>query len=177
MQETQSPKELKEQMKKQILFAVLLAALAFVGLCAYLAVEVNRNPTEKASNEAFRDGISSATQDAQRGEEPHFVLAHWSTQADQAAFVEGYKVAYERTLPVFEQDMTLASAAYCDGLYVGKLDAQQGREAHAGVGRWSEQQDKELFASGYRRAYLETVAALVQNHPASQTVVVLKARN
>jgi hypothetical protein len=45
------------------------------------------------------------------------------------------------------------NAAYRDGLYVGKLAAEQGRDSHIASGRWSQENDRAAFAAGYEQAY------------------------
>ena len=45
------------------------------------------------------------------------------------------------------------NAAYRDGLYVGKLAAEQGRDSHIASGRWSQANDRAAFAAGYEEAY------------------------
>lgn len=44
-------------------------------------------------------------------------------------------------------------AAYRDGLFLGQLDATQGRAAHISVGRWSLAGDRESFLAGYQAGY------------------------
>lgn len=44
-------------------------------------------------------------------------------------------------------------AAYRDGLFLGQLDATQGRAAHISIGRWSSPADRESFAAGYQAGY------------------------
>ena len=57
-------------------------------------------------------------------------------------------------------DVQLASdGAFRDGLYVGRLAAQQGRPMHSPVGRWSTEKDRTSFDSGYRRGYSDARAA------------------
>ena len=46
-----------------------------------------------------------------------------------------------------------ANAAYRDGLFLGRLDANQGRAAHVCVGRWSATVDRNSFAAGYEAGY------------------------
>ena len=46
-------------------------------------------------------------------------------------------------------------AAFRDGLFQGRLDAEQGRKPHLSTGRWSVDADRRLFVSGYLRAYGE----------------------
>ncbi len=59
-------------------------------------------------------------------------------------------------------DATL-SAAYRDGLYVGKLAAQRGEQRLAPVGRWSTQNDREAFLAGYQQANAEIAEADNEN--------------
>lgn len=44
-------------------------------------------------------------------------------------------------------------AAYRDGLFLGKFDAQSGRVRRVCVGRWSAETDRAAFASGYKDGY------------------------
>jgi hypothetical protein len=59
-------------------------------------------------------------------------------------------------------DATL-SAAYRDGLYVGKLAAQRGGQRLAPVGRWSTQNDREAFLAGYEQSNAEVAEADNEN--------------
>jgi hypothetical protein len=45
------------------------------------------------------------------------------------------------------------NAAYRDGLYLGKLAAEQGSDSHIASGRWSQANDRAAFAAGYEEAY------------------------
>ena len=47
--------------------------------------------------------------------------------------------------------------AFRDGLYLGKLSAQQGQPPRLAIGRWSTEHDRSLFAAGYRRGYEEVI--------------------
>lgn len=63
-------------------------------------------------------------------------------------------------LPVTETDASRdASAAFRDGLYLGKLAARQGNPMLMASGRWSTSGDRALFAVGYQRGYQESLAA------------------
>jgi hypothetical protein len=53
-----------------------------------------------------------------------------------------------------------ASAAFRDGLYLGKLAARQGNPMRVASGRWSTSDDRALFAVGYQQGYHESVASL-----------------
>jgi len=46
-----------------------------------------------------------------------------------------------------------ADAAFRDGLYLGKLAAESGQPPRPAIGRWSTEQDRAMFAEGYRRGY------------------------
>ena len=47
----------------------------------------------------------------------------------------------------------VTAAAYRDGLYLGQLDAEGARTAHVSLGRWSSDQNRELFRAGYEAGY------------------------
>jgi hypothetical protein len=51
-----------------------------------------------------------------------------------------------------------ADGAFRDGLYLGKLTADSGQPFRPGIGRWSSEQDRVMFTTGYRRGYREVVA-------------------
>jgi hypothetical protein len=53
----------------------------------------------------------------------------------------------------------LMTAAYRDGLYVGKLAVQRGEQRLAPVGRWATQVDRDTFLAGYAQANLEVAEA------------------
>jgi hypothetical protein len=57
----------------------------------------------------------------------------------------------------------LMTAAYRDGLYVGKLVAQRGEQRPAPVGRWATQIDRDTFQAGYEQANLEIAEATGNN--------------
>ena len=57
-------------------------------------------------------------------------------------------------------DTTLAiDGAFRDGLYVGRLAAEDGRSLHPPIGRWSNERDRASFATGYRRGYNDFLAS------------------
>jgi len=53
----------------------------------------------------------------------------------------------------------LTSAAFRDGNYMAKLDLENGRAPHLGVGRWSNQQDRASYVAGYQPAYPEAISS------------------
>ncbi|HLV87539.1 MAG TPA: hypothetical protein VKV39_11215 [Candidatus Sulfotelmatobacter sp.] len=52
-----------------------------------------------------------------------------------------------------------ADGAFRDGLYQGRLAAQNGRSSQPKTGRWSTKQDRASFAAGYSRGYTDTLAS------------------
>jgi hypothetical protein len=54
-----------------------------------------------------------------------------------------------------------ANGAFRDGLYQGKLAAENGQPLRPAVGRWSTEQDRATFAAGYERGYIESLARVV----------------
>ena len=51
------------------------------------------------------------------------------------------------------------NAAYRDGLYVGRLAAEQGQGASAPTARWSRDEDRASFRAGYEQSYQLAVAS------------------
>jgi hypothetical protein len=50
--------------------------------------------------------------------------------------------------------------AFRDGLYLGRLAAESGFRFNPEVGRWSTDQDRATFSTGYQRGYGEALARL-----------------
>jgi hypothetical protein len=46
-----------------------------------------------------------------------------------------------------------SSAAFRDGLHLGKFDAASGRTRHLSVGRWSADSNRASFIAGYQAGY------------------------
>lgn len=53
----------------------------------------------------------------------------------------------------FGETSSDSNAAFRDGLYLGKLDAQHSRESHLAVGRWAAASDQASFTKGYSTGY------------------------
>jgi hypothetical protein len=49
-----------------------------------------------------------------------------------------------------------ADGAFRDGVYLGKLDAANGRKPHLTSGRWSNRLDRASFIAGYQSSYQQT---------------------
>jgi len=56
-------------------------------------------------------------------------------------------------------------AAFRDGLFQGRLDAERGRRQHLAIGRWNVDADRRLFVSGYLHAYREMYARVASEPP------------
>jgi hypothetical protein len=60
-----------------------------------------------------------------------------------------------RSQIVGDQPDTRMDAAFRDGLFLGRRDADGGRRRHLSSGRWSGDADRRLFVSGYLQGYRE----------------------
>jgi hypothetical protein len=66
------------------------------------------------------------------------------------------------TNPDTSADSRLAtSAAFQDGMYLGKLAAKNGQPLRIAVGRWSTDQDRASFTDGYERGYIDSLARAI----------------
>jgi hypothetical protein len=50
-----------------------------------------------------------------------------------------------------------SDGAFRDGLYLGKLAAESGHSMRPAIGRWSTEEDRNMFAAGYHRGYSEAL--------------------
>ena len=79
------------------------------------------------------------------------------------------KIRPNRPIPRFaENDASPSDAAFRDGLYLGKLDANSGKPQHLSVGRWSTAKDRASFSAGYQQSYKNEQAA-ARETPARET--------
>jgi hypothetical protein len=65
--------------------------------------------------------------------------------------------------------MLHSKASFRDGLYLGRLAAQQGGPMHIASGRWATAADRQLFVAGFQHGYRElaaTRASLASGHEA-----------
>ena len=58
-----------------------------------------------------------------------------------------------------------ADAAFRDGLFQGRLDAERSRRQHLLIGRWSGGADRRSFVAGYLQAYREMYAGAASEPP------------
>jgi hypothetical protein len=49
--------------------------------------------------------------------------------------------------------------AFRDGMFLGRLAGERGQPRRPAIGRWSTDQDRSMFAAGYRRGYEKSLAA------------------
>jgi hypothetical protein len=64
---------------------------------------------------------------------------------------------------LFEND-----GSFRDGLYLGKLAAEDGQPMRLALGRWSTDQDRAMFTAGYRRGYNESLTSARVNSGRAQ---------
>jgi hypothetical protein len=64
----------------------------------------------------------------------------------------------------------VSSAAFRDGLYMGKLAAERGDSAHIATARWATEADRTQFATAYQQSYNDISARNV-NRQADQAEV------
>jgi len=57
------------------------------------------------------------------------------------------------------ENILATDGAFRDGVYLGKLAAESGQPPRAAIGRWSRDQDRSMFAAGYRRGYNESLVS------------------
>lgn len=57
-----------------------------------------------------------------------------------------------------------SNAAFRDGFYLGKLDAEDARKLRPSVGRWNDPKDRASFLVGYQRGYEEARATKIAGH-------------
>ena len=153
---------------------VCLVALTLVAISA-LMMENQRFDAqqEQASTAAFRDGAYRGQLAATRREEPRFATTRWASAPDQAAFAAGYDQSYRHVVAARMTDTAAPDAAYRDGLYLGKLQAEEGRSARTATSRWSSEKDRSSYAKGYTEAYGQASASAARaNESAPETVEV-----
>jgi len=147
-------------MKSPTLWMVLLVAAVTAAAFLQTHAQAAISSDSQATNAAYRDGLYLGKLAAQRGGNPRVASGRWMTGSDRQAFTAGYEQAYvaiERTrVPAGVYEAT--NAAYRDGLYLGKLDAQRRNDQHIAGGRWSTMADRSSFSEGYRQSYAQVSA-------------------
>jgi hypothetical protein len=64
-------------------------------------------------------------------------------------------MALHRTYVVADNVNNQTNAAFRDGLFLARFDAEHGRKLHLMSGRWSTDADRRLFVAAYLQAYRE----------------------
>ena len=137
------------------LVVALIIGTGAIGMAQKGAATNNRETKQQAQSAAYRDGKYLGKLDAERGEAAHLATARWANGSDRAEFASGYEQAYLASAvgsPAVETDGT-AIAAYRDGLYLGKLDSEQGNDPHVSTARWSQESHRAAFTDGYNQGY------------------------
>lgn len=62
-------------------------------------------------------------------------------------------------------DQQTNSAAFRDGSYLGRLAAEQSDAPHVAIGRWATDADRDLFVTGYREAYSQSLTQNLATRP------------
>jgi hypothetical protein len=148
----------------------LAVSITVFAITMGMAHKANRSAisSDQALNGAFTDGVYLGSLAAQRGEAPHIAYGRWSKDTDRKSFSDGYTATYNQTVALMTVAKPLnqnTQGAYRDGIYLGKLDAEQGRSEHIATGRWAQATDKESFSAGYRESYSDALARAETNGP------------
>jgi hypothetical protein len=61
------------------------------------------------------------------------------------------------------QAALITNAAYRDGLFVGRLTAEDGGPHRVSTGRWANREDQSNYAKGYEQAYQESLPSARAN--------------
>ena len=161
------------------LYALAILGCSVTILAAY--GHIRNTPPANANlvvSTAFEDGIYLGALAAGRGESPHIAIGRWATANDRQLFNAGYMESYKKNLALMVREKSNTqrngSAAYSDGLYLGRLDAMQERAEHIDSARWAQLQDREFFTQGYLQAYADTTAARARK--IKETVQALSVR-
>ncbi len=138
-----------------------LALILAVGAAAIVKFQTGsaaeQLDAKQVASAPFRDGAYLGKLQAARGEAPHVAIARWSNDADRELFAAGYESGYMEQLAQSRKAQNNTSpntgAAFRDGLYLGKLDSENGNAMHLAVGRWAQASDRAAFAEGYNQSY------------------------
>lgn len=161
-------------MKRLLLWTAALAIATILTVIGYKETD-NAASMRGATNGAFRDGAYLGKLAAERGEQPHVAFGRWRDILDRKSFVEGYESGYRQNLAGLEgqpETNPNTDAAFRDGLFVAKLDLEDGRSARESRGRWVKAEDKASFVAGYRQAFDENTAELQRSKGTSEALLV-----
>jgi hypothetical protein len=114
---------------------------------------VPQETRQQAESAAYRDGLYLGKMAAERGDAAHVATARWSSDTDRVQFAAGYEQAFGAGATANTQSDAKTVAAYRDGLYMGKLDSENGDDPHVAVARWSQPAHRAAFAEGYNQGF------------------------
>jgi uncharacterized protein with FMN-binding domain len=144
---------------KLFIVVTVLAAIFLLTTPAISNMDKGADTDDHHATEApFQDGTYLGKLAARQAQPAHVATDRWATTADRKSFADGYTAAYDEALAHLLQQKTsdpsnVAAAAYKDGLYFGRRDAEQHRPADITSVRWAQSQNEESFVLGYRQAY------------------------
>jgi hypothetical protein len=157
-------------MKRIFIWTLALALVAVAGVLERKKTETShatpfgQGDQTRTTAAAFRDGAYLGKLAARDRRSRHVSASRWASEADRQSFAAGYERGYLANLVVEPIAVSPPSidGAFRDGLYLGKLNAQDGDEQHIASGRWSTGKDRASFIDGYQRAYAESSIARMQ---------------
>jgi hypothetical protein len=115
---------------------------------------IPRETKQQDESAAYRDGLYLGKRAAERGDAAHVATARWASDTDRAQFAAGYEQAFDGAMAgESAQSDATAVAAYRDGLYMGKLDSENGDDPHVAAARWSKPAHRAAFTDGYNQGY------------------------
>lgn len=115
---------------------------------------VTQRTRQQHQSAAYRDGLYLGKMAAERGDAAHVATGRWATDTDRTQFAAGYEQAFgDAVAGANAQSDTTAVAAYRDGLYLGKLDSENGNDPHVAVARWSQPAHRAAFTEGYNQGF------------------------
>jgi hypothetical protein len=147
--------------KTSVWLATLAVAMSAVAAISFSDRSSQPNDNVRAVNAAYRDGAYRGRLAVSRGEKAQLMTTRWTPASERAAFAAGYDESYRGEQAANGNDAL--QAAYRDGLYIGKLHADQGRNARVATSRWSTEKDRTAFANGYVEGYRLVASAKDRN--------------
>jgi hypothetical protein len=148
---------------------VITAGLLFQVPCSSIS------QADERSNAAYRDGAYLGQLAATRRESPRSMTSRWSSPEDRASFAAGYESAYRSAAVARPEFANGSDAAYRDGIFMGRLQAKEGRTARVMTSRWAAEKDRTSFAAGYSEAYGATMAERQNRENSSETMLLTPA--
>jgi hypothetical protein len=165
-------------MRKQLLSVLTILLIAATMLVTGVAAHIpqiahNAAGAIPATNAAFRDGMFTAKFDVEQGRKFHLSSGRWSTDADRASFITGYREGVRENRAGALQLEASEMSAYRDGLGDGSVHRSTDQPFQAGktLGYLNAKgPERQAYATGYQLGYYvegagnaETIDATVQS--------------